>query len=137
MPVGAYRRVVVRNGIGFVSGQFPLRNGSPAYIGRVGSQLDEQEGREAARLAALNVLAQIRAELGSFAAFAGLLRMDGYVASAKGFLAQPRVLDGASELFVAVLGPELGAHTRTAFSVEQLPLGYPVELAVSFAVQPC
>ena len=132
-PAGAYQRIVVRNGIGFISGQFPLVGGKLAYAGCVGAGLTEEEGRLAARLAAINVLAQIRTHLGGFDGFAGLLRVDGYVASAAGNFSQPKVLDGASELFVAVLGAKLGAHARTAFSVAQLPLGAPVELAVSFA----
>ncbi len=133
-PVGAYRRIVVRNGIGFISGQFPLVDGKLVYAGCVGAELTEDEGRLAARIAAVNVLAQIHSHLGGFEGFAGLLRIEGYVASAAGNFSQPEVLDGASDLLVAVLGPELGAHARTAFSVTQLPLGAPVELAVSFAM---
>jgi len=133
-PAGAYSRVVVRNGIGFISGQFPLVDGKLAYAGCVGAELSEAEGRESARLAAINVLAQIHAHLGGFDGFSGLLRVEGYVASAPGNFSQPQVLDGASDVLVAVLGPELGAHARTAFAMTQLPLGAPIELAVSFAV---
>jgi len=133
-PAGAYSRVVVRNGIGFISGQFPMVDGKLAYAGCVGAELSEAQGREAARLAAINVLAQIHAHLGGFDGFAGLLRVEGYVASAPGNFSQPQVLDGASDVLVAVLGPELGAHARTAFAMTQLPLGAPIELAVSFAV---
>lgn len=132
-PAGSYSRVVVRNGIGFISGQFPLVDGKLAYAGCVGADLSEEEGRLAARLAAINVLAQIRAHLGGFDGFAGLLRVDGYVACAAGNFSQPQVLDGASDLLVEVLGPALGAHARTAFAMTQLPLRAPVELAVSFA----
>ena len=133
-PAGAYQPVVIRNGIGFVSGQFPLVDGLLAYRGRVGAELSEESGRHAAELAALNALAQIKACLGGFDELGGLLRLDGYVASAPGFLAQPRILDAASELLVKVLGAEQGRHARTAFSVEQLPLGSPVELCLSFAL---
>lgn len=136
-PVGAYRAAVVRGNIGMVSGQFPLRGGRLAWRGAVGAELSPEEGAEAARVAALNVLAQIDAvlaSLGGWASFAGLLRLDGHVASAPGFTDQPRILNAASELFVAALGDELGAHSRTAFSPRQLPLGSPIELATTFSI---
>lgn len=133
-PAGAYQAVVIRNRIGFVSGQFPFVDGKLAYAGRVGVELGEEDGKLAARIAALNVLAQIRGCLHGFDGFGGLLRIEGYVASAPGNFSQPGVLDGASELFVSVLGDKLGAHARTAFAVAQLPLDAPVELAVSFAL---
>lgn len=132
-PAGAYQPIVIRNGIGFVSGQFPFVGGKLLACGRVGIEIDEQQGQLAARMAAINVLAQIHHYFGGFDGFAGLLRVDGYVACAPGNFSQPMVLDGASDLFVAVLGAELGAHTRTAFSVAQLPLESPIELAVTFA----
>jgi len=132
-PAGVYHPVVIRHDIGCVSGQFPLLGGKLEIRGRVGAELSELEGRRAAEIAALNVLAQIRSASNGFTGFAGLLRLDGYVASAPGFTSQPRILDAASECFIAVLGPELGAHTRTAFSVAQLPLDAPIELGVTFA----
>lgn len=136
-PVGAYRATVVRGSVGMVSGQFPLRGGRLGWQGAVGAEVSLEEAAEAARVAALNVLAQIEAALaarGGWASFAGLLRLDGHVASAPGFIDQPRVLNAASELLVAALGDELGAHARTAFGPRQLPLGSPIELAASFAV---
>jgi enamine deaminase RidA (YjgF/YER057c/UK114 family) len=136
-PVGAYQAAVVRDGLGMVSGQFPLRAGRLVWQGAVGAELSSEQGQEAARLAALNALAHIDAVLvshGGWACFAGLLRLEGHVASAPGFLAQPQVLNAASELLVAVLGDELGAHSRSAFAPTQLPLGAPIELVLSFAV---
>ena len=131
-PAGVYQPVVLRGGIGFVSGQFPLRHGRMARTGRVGAELTVEEGRECARISAVNVLAQIRAALGGWGRFGGLCRIDGHVASAADFLAQPAVLDGASELFLRALGPQLGTHARTAFHATRLPLDAPVELAVTF-----
>ncbi len=136
-PVGAYRAAVIRGGIGMVSGQFPLRAGRLVWQGAIGAELSPQEGAEAARLAALNVLAQIDAALvplGGWTSFAGLLRLDGHVASAPSFTDQPQILNAASELLVAVLGEALGSHSRTAFAPRQLPLGSPIELAMTFAV---
>ena len=129
---GAYRPVVCRGGFGFVSGQFPFRQGALAYTGRVGAELMPEQGRESAAIAALNTLAQIRAALGGWQRFGGLCRVEGHVASSPEFVKQPAVLDGASELFVRVLGPQLGAHARTAFHAARLPLDAPVELVVTF-----
>jgi len=131
---GAYRPVVCRGGLGFVSGQFPFRQGTLAYAGRVGVELTPEQGRESAAIAALNTLAQIRAVLGGWQRFGGLCRVEGYVASAADFVKHPAVLDGASELFVRVLGAQLGAHARTAFHAARLPLDAPVELVVTFSL---
>lgn len=133
-PVGAYERGLIRNGIGFLSGQFPLRGRQLAFVGRVGSELTRDDGRLAAELAALNAIAGIKAVLGgSFSGFAGLLRVDGYVTSVNGFIEQPYVLDGASKTFLRLLG-DRGHHARAAIAVPQLPLYSPVELVVTFAV---
>lgn len=129
---GAYQPVVCRGGFGFVSGQFPFREARLAYTGRVGAEITPEQGRECAAIAALNVLAQIRAALGGWRHFGGLCRLEGHVASGAEFLKQPAVLDGASELFVRTLGPQLGAHARTAFHASRLPLDAPVELVVTF-----
>jgi len=129
---GAYQRVVCRGRFGFVSGQFPFLDGRLAHAGRVGIELTPAQGRDCASIAAANVLAQIRLALGGWERFGGLLRVEGHVASAPDFLKQPLVLDGASEFFVRALGPELGAHARTAFHATRLPLDAPVELAVTF-----
>jgi enamine deaminase RidA (YjgF/YER057c/UK114 family) len=131
---GAYQPVVCRGGFGFVSGQFPFRQGSLAFTGRIGVELTPEQGRESAAIAAANALAQIRAALGVWDRFAGLCRIDGHVASAADFVKQPTVLDGASEFFVRALGPQLGAHARTAFHAARLPLDAPVELAITFLI---
>ena len=131
---GSYRRAVVRGSVGFVSGQFPFVAGKLACKGRIGAELTVDEGRAAAALAALNVLAQILLALDGWERFGGLLRLEGHVASAESFVQQPAVLDGASELLVRALGEPLGAHARTAYHAARLPLDSPVELAVSFSV---
>ena len=134
-PAGDYQPVIIRGGLGFVSGQLPIRDGRLLFIGRVGIELTPEQGKAAAEIAALNVLAQIDRALPSWDRFGGLLRVEGFVASASGFTSQPEVLDGASRLFVETLG-ELGQHSRAALSVEQLPLNASVELVVTFALRP-
>jgi enamine deaminase RidA (YjgF/YER057c/UK114 family) len=138
-PAGAYRAVVMRGALGVISGQFPWRDGKLAWCGRVGAELDEAQGSEAARQAALNALAQMARALDELPAgwthLAGLLRLEGHVASADSFLAQPRVLDAASLLLVEVLGEDVGAHARTAFAPRRLPLNAAVELVLSFSLR--
>ena len=71
-PAGAYRPAILRGGLGFVSGQFPIRHGQLVRTGRVGAELTVEEGRECAAAAAMNVLAQIRAVLGGWEHFGGI-----------------------------------------------------------------
>lgn len=128
-PVGQYRATVRTGQLVFVSGQFPIRDGEIVYRGCVGRELSLAQGRDAARLAALNVLAQLRAVTSGWQDFAGIIRLEGYVSSAPGFYDQPHVLDAASGVFADVLGDQSG-HVRTAISVSQLPLNAAVELVV-------
>jgi len=133
-PVGNYRAAVIADGLLFISGQLPLADGELKHPGRVGAELTEAAGGAAARLAALNVLAQIKAALGGFERLVSLVRMEGYVSSAPGWNHQPRVLDHASNLFAGVLG-DRGQHARSAFAVPQLPLNAAVELVVTASVK--
>ena len=111
-PAGNYAETVRVGSLLFVSGQFPIENGAGRYVGRVGAQLSEADGYAAARLAALNVLAQIYAALGGFERFERLVRVEGHIASAPAWNNAPKVLDGASDLFIAVLA----RRTRTAYA---------------------
>ena len=132
-PAGNYLATIQFGNLLFISGQFPIENGKPRYTGRIGAELTEEAGYAAARLAALNVLAQIRAALGSFDRLQALLRVEGHVAAAPAWHNTPKVLDGASDLFAAVLG-ERGRHTRAAFHAARLPWNLAVELVVTAAV---
>ena len=134
-PAGNYQPWILSGSLLFLSGQFPIENGALRYTGRIGAQLSEADGCAAARLAALNVLAQIKAALGNFDQLEHLVRVEGHIASAPGWNSAPKVLDGASDLFVAVLG-ERGRHARTAFTPAQLPLNLAIELVVVAAVKP-
>jgi enamine deaminase RidA (YjgF/YER057c/UK114 family) len=98
-------------------------------------ELSESQGRAAAELSAANVLLQLEAALGDLGRLRGLLRVDGYVASADAWTAQPKVLDAASELFTAVLG-DRGRHARSAVHVPRLPLNAAVKLVTTFIAAP-
>ena len=130
-PAGRYEPYRLLNGYGTLSAQVP-GYGPEAPTGRVGAELSEQQGCEAARMAAVNALGRLHEALGDFERLLGLLHLAGHVASADGFLDQPRVVDGASELLVAALG-DFGRHSRTAFGPARLPRDVPVELEITFA----
>lgn len=132
---GAYAPAVVVGNLLFVSAQFPIVQGALRHTGQVGSTLTVAEGRAAAQLAALNVLAQIQAALGGFDRLVQLARVEGHVACAPGFREVPHVLDAASAVFNDVLGPR-GVHARSAFTPERLPLDLAVELVVTAVVLP-
>jgi enamine deaminase RidA (YjgF/YER057c/UK114 family) len=131
-PAGLYEPFRLESGMGFLAAQMPSRDGKYVYLGRVGAELTPLQGREAAALAALSALARIRQALDGFGRLRGLLRVDGFVASADGFIEQPQVLDGASEVFLLALG-ERGKHARTAFAPTRLPKNNSIELVVTFA----
>ncbi|MGU7769112.1 RidA family protein [Burkholderia sp. MR1-5-21] len=134
-PMGNYTAASEAGDLLFISGQVPLADGIMAYAGRVGEQLSVEEGQLAARLAALNVLAQIDRHLGGFDRLHHIVRVEGHVSSADGFHRQPAVLDGASDLFAAVLGDKAG-HARSAFSHNQLPGNAAVEIVVIAQILP-
>jgi enamine deaminase RidA (YjgF/YER057c/UK114 family) len=133
-PVGAYRAVTIRGGLGFVSGQFPLADGKMITAREVQTSAELDQLRDAARLAALNVVAQIERALGTWQKFAGLCRVDGIIACPGNFTGHATVLDAASETFERLLGPILGSHSRSASSSPTLPGDAALELVVSFAV---
>ena len=133
-PVAAYVPGVLEDGWLYVSGQLPLRDGQLAYRGRVGEAVSPEEGYEAARLCALNILAVVRSLAGSLDRVRRVVKVVGFVNSAPGFTGQPQVINGASELFGQVFG-EQGRHARSAVGVSELPLGAAVEVEAVFRVE--
>ena len=111
----------------YVSGQIAVRAGQLVTKGRLGADVDIAGGQAAARMCALNVLAQLNAAAGSLSAIARLVKITVFVASTPDFTGQPQVADGASRLLLDVLG-EAGAHARSAIGVAALPLGTPAEV---------
>jgi enamine deaminase RidA (YjgF/YER057c/UK114 family) len=133
-PVASYVPVVVLEDIAFVSGHVPLDQGAPLWTGRVGDQLDVEAGVEAARRCAVQILASLRAELGTLDRVRRILKVSVFVASAPGFIEQPKVANGASDLFVEVFGED-GRHARAAVGVAELPLGTPVEVELLASIE--
>lgn len=134
-PLGSYTAVSEAGNLLFISGQVPLADGKLLWTGRVGDTLTVEEGKQAARQTALNVLAQIKRHLGGFERLHHIVRVEGHVSCVDGFYDQPAVLDAASELFVDVLGEKAG-HARSAFSHSQLPANATVILVVIAQILP-
>lgn len=111
----------------YFSGAGAFIDGKPAVFGKVGAELTEQEGYEAARLAGLNLLSQLKNELGDLDRVKCFVKLLAFVASAPDFYNQPAVMNGASDLFVEVFG-EKGRHARSAVAVPALPFNIPVEI---------
>jgi enamine deaminase RidA (YjgF/YER057c/UK114 family) len=120
----------------FLSGQLCQWNGERRFIGKVGREFGLADGRQAARLCALNLLAQLRVALhGDLDRVANCVRVGGFVNATPDFLDHPKVINGASDLFVAAFG-EAGRHARTAVGVASLPYGVAVEVDAVFAIRP-
>jgi enamine deaminase RidA (YjgF/YER057c/UK114 family) len=128
-PAGAYVPAKVSRGFIFASGQTPTVEGKNVYEGKAGSEVNEENAYAAARLAALNCVAELHHVLGDLGRIRQKVKVTGYVASAPGFGQQPRVVNGASELFQELWG-ENGRHARAAIGVAELPFGGPVEVEV-------
>ncbi len=132
-PVATYVPAVQAGDLLFLSGMIPFRDGKLVSAGKVGRDLTVDQGVEAARVALLNALAVIRHELGTLDRVRQVVRLVGYVASAEGFVQQPAVMNGASDLLVAIFG-EKGKHARVALGAAELPLNAPVELEMILQV---
>lgn len=130
-PLGAYVPVVEASGLLFVSGMLPVVKQQPAWTGRVGKELAVAEGRDAAKLAAMNGLAVARAALGSLNSIRRVARLTVYIAAAPNFGEHAAVADGASELLAAVF-KDCGGHARLAVGASSLPAQMPVELELVF-----
>jgi len=126
-PVAAYVPAVRTGNHVYVSGQLPMADGKPIVLGKVGAEVTEQQGREAARVCAVNALAALSTVIDGLDDVVRIVKVTGFVASAPGFTAQPAVVNGASELLRDVFG-QAGEHARAAVGVAELPLGVPVEV---------
>lgn len=126
-PVATYVPAVHAGDLLFLSGVIPFRNGKLTVEGKLGRDLTVEQGYEAARIALLNALSIMRAELGTLDRVKQIVRLVGHVASAEGFVQQPAVINGASDLLVSIFD-EAGRHARVAVGAAQLPLNSPVEL---------
>ena len=126
--LGAYVDVALSGNMAWVSGKLPIREeGGLLYTGKLGKDVTIEEGYAAARLCALHILSCLEAALGDLGKIKRIVRVGGYVAASDGFVDAPKVINGASELFITLLG-DAGKHSRAAIGVASLPLNSPVEV---------
>ena len=132
-PVANYVPWVRTGSLVFVSGQLSMGAGtSLEFIGRVGNEISVEDGRQAARLAAINVLAVLSAALdGALDRVTRVVKVTGFVNAEAGFTQHPEVINGASDLFVEVFG-EAGRHARAAVGAGSLPRNVAVEIEAIF-----
>ncbi|WDU61034.1 RidA family protein [Pseudomonas poae] len=135
-PAANYISCVVSQNQLFISGQIPLVDGKPAYLGRLGEGLSDEDGAQAAELATLGLLAQLSEAVGDdLARVVRTLRLGVFIASSGDFSRQSAVANGASNLLVNALGDK-GRHVRSAVGVSSLPAGVAVEVDAIFELQP-
>lgn len=132
VPAGSYVPVVVSHSFAFVAGQIPSEEGQVKFKGKVGRDITIEAGQRAARLCAINALAQLKSALGSLDRIKRVVKVTGFVNCDPSFTDQPKVVNGASDLLVLVFG-EAGKHARAAVGVSSLPLDSAVE--VEFIVE--
>lgn len=133
-PGANYVQFVRSGNLLFLTGQLSQWNGERRFIGKLGREHGIEDGQQAARLCALNLLAHLRTALdGDLDRVVRCIRVAGYVNSVPDFVGQSQVINGASDLFVAIFG-EAGRHTRMAVGVSALPYDVAVEVEAVFEV---
>ncbi len=134
-PAANYVPFAVEGKLVFIAGQVPRGpDGKLQYVGKVGRDLTEKEGYEAARLCALNCLAQLKAAAGSLDKVKRIVRLGGFVNCVPEFTAQPQVVNGASDLVVQIFGDK-GRHARTAVGAGSLPANVATEVEMIAALE--
>jgi enamine deaminase RidA (YjgF/YER057c/UK114 family) len=131
-PVAVYRSLVIVGDMAYVSGHGPLKADKSLITGRVGADLSLDQGKAAARQVGLAILATLRDQLGSLDRVKRLVKVLGMVNSAPDFLDHPKVINGCSELFAEVWGPENGLGARSAVGMGPLPGNIAVEIEAIF-----
>ncbi|MFB5629138.1 MAG: RidA family protein [Nitrosarchaeum sp.] len=125
-PAGSYIPVVKSGNLVFVSGQIPIENGKVAYTGKVSDE-NIETAQKSARICAINILAQLKKELGDLEKISKIVRLSGFVNAVPEFTQHPKVINAASDLLYEIFG-ESGKHTRIAIGVASLPLNSMTEI---------
>jgi enamine deaminase RidA (YjgF/YER057c/UK114 family) len=133
-PAGNYLPAVRTGNLVFISGQLPTRPDGTRVEGRLGESCNIEQGYEAARLAAIALLARLRGELGSLDRVRRIVKVTGFVNATPDFTQHAQVINGASDLLADVFG-EAGKHARAAVGMSSLPAGCPVEVELVAEVE--
>ena len=126
-PAGSYIPVVRTGNLVFVSGQIPVKDGKVEFQGKVPTNVPIEVAQQAAKLCIINVLAQLKSEIGTLDKISRIVRVSGFVNSAQDFVEQPKIINAASDLLFEIFG-EKGKHSRIAVGVASLPLNSTVEI---------
>ncbi len=132
-PLASYVPAVIAGNMLYISGQLPMTDNGLLHSGVVGHDVTPEDAKLAARQCGLNLLAQVKAKLGSLDKIIQVVRLGAFVASADSFTDQPIVANGASDLMVEIFG-DSGRHVRAAVGVNSLPRGASVEVEASFVI---
>ena len=131
-PVGSYVAVRISGKLLFISGQISMNEKGELIKGKLGKDLDTEEGYNAAKRCALNIVAQAKKACeNDLSKIKSCIKLTGFVNSTDDFIEQPKVINGASDLIASVFG-KAGMHTRAAVSTNSLPLGVSVEVDAIF-----
>lgn len=134
-PAGVYKPLVVTGNMCYVSGHGPLKPDKSMLSGRVGEEVDQQAGYDAARQTGLAILASLREHLGSLDRVKRVIKLLGMVNAAPDFKNHPAVINGCSELFAEVFGEENGVGARSAVGMGSLPGNISVEIEAIFEIE--
>lgn len=126
-PLANYVPSVITGKLVFVSGQVPMTPDGLKYVGKIGREFSVEEGQKAARICAINILANLNEALGGLDKLGRIVKLTGFVNAIADFKEPQLVINGASDLLVEVLG-ERGRHSRSALGVATLPNGVAVEV---------
>jgi enamine deaminase RidA (YjgF/YER057c/UK114 family) len=133
-PLAAYIPALRTGNLVMTSGQVPMADGVIKYQGKVGKDLSEDEGKEAAKLCAINCLSAVKSVIGNLDNVKRIVKLTVFVNSFTDFTAQPKVANSASEFIVEIFGEE-GKHVRSAVGVSELPLNSAVEIEMIVEVK--
>lgn len=135
LPVGSYVPVKIVGNLAFVSGMLPTEDGRVKQTGRVGESITTEEAYVLARICAINGLAALKMAIGTLDRVKGIAMVQGFVQGGPSYAEVPKVINGASDLLVALFG-DAGRHARFAVGVAVLPMNAPVEVAFVAEIVP-
>ncbi|MEM8750104.1 MAG: RidA family protein [Pseudomonadota bacterium] len=133
LPAANYVPFTIAGNILTISGQIPMGPNGLEFVGKLGDTADLETGQGAARLCAINILAQAKAALGDLERVKQVMKIQGFVNATPDFTDHPKVINGASDLLVEVLG-DAGKHARAAVGMSSLPLGVAVEVDATIEI---
>lgn len=134
LPAANYVPFLIDEKYVYISGQLPIKDGKIAYEGKLGVEISDEDGIEAAKLCAINIFAQLKAATGDLNKIDKCLKLEIFVNSRSDYKDHPKIGNGASNLIVEILG-EAGKHSRFAMGAASLPFNVPVEIGAVFKLK--